>query len=62
MKMKFTKNIPNMSQGLSNPGFRSVSQGRKLRFSQKGLTRYQKRKKIFLGSYEYLENWTGEQN
>ena len=24
MKMKFTKNISNMSQGLPNPGFRSV--------------------------------------
>ena len=39
-KMTFTNNIPNMSQGPPNPGFRSVRVEN--RFSQKGLTRFQK--------------------
>ena len=41
MKMTSTKNIPNMSQGLPNPGFRSA-RVEILRFSQKGLKRFQK--------------------
>ena len=53
MKMAFTKNIPNMSQGPPNPGFRYIPHFRKLRFSQKGLERFQK-KNFNLGSCEFL--------
>ena len=58
MKMKLTKNIPNMSQGLPNPGFRSV-RVKKLKFSQKRHTRFKKFFSIWV-PVNTLQDWRGK--